>query len=266
MSKENKANKQATAENKPAAAQDAKKAKVVENTSTKLVLRQDQLVSATELEQKQARAVLEEVVKQKKAPDMDAQFMKDRLDKAGISMFLSDKLQQTIWDAKRAIATGVIAFLDTKQLCNKVYEQAVADGHSPMDARKIVFIFVADEGRFLTERTVRNYLPAEAKDPSKNRAEQTKAFHERNKTAEEKEGLKQFYCSVEVAREIAKFAERNEGCLVFAREKELVRARAKVTIEVKGKDGKFHKADMTPESAEQAVAAAPKVKTGGKKK
>ncbi len=195
---------------------------------------------------------------------LDITLLAETLKRNGIMKLPSDGLVANALQSRKTMALGEVAFKKSRQLIIETYEAAKAEGFTPQEARKLVVILVTDNGRILSERTVRNYLPTEAKDQSKNRSEELKAHHEekrqqaeQSKTEEERKGWTPLIVPVMWAEEIAKFAAKKEACILFHDGKVIHKVKPAVVHEEMGKDGKLHKV--------QEAAPAPQAQTPSKK-
>lgn len=202
------------------------------------------------LDENQQVQVAEKILQEKK-PSMDAQFLMQTLTKAGISKIPSQELQNLALATRKDFATGFLGIKKMKDHIREMYERAVnVEKFTPLEAGKLIKILVSQNGKIVSDRTVRNYLPAEAKHSEKAHAEAATPEEKAEKEAAAANSqpprpeVRQFIIPVMWVEKIADFAKKHpkEACLlVLNQDNSIKRVTQAVTIEEKGNDGKMHK-------------------------
>ena len=176
-------------------------------------------------------ATLERIANEKKS-DLDTAMLYEKIAKDGL-MPPNDEVVNLALKARRELASGMLSGFKARELLRQAYDAAREQGYDPQAARSIVeFLVVRDGKRLLNERTVRNALPQEAKDPRKNRGatgDQSQA--PRPKTPEELEGMKEMIIPPAAAQGIAKYAEKGLGCIVVYKNNHFVKIKPAVIVQ-----------------------------------
>ena len=212
-------------------------------------------LSFDKLEESQQLALAEKVASEKK-PHMDAQLLLETLQKNGIQKVPSQELVNIALEGRRQFATGTAAYIKAKDKILETYNQAIKEGFTPQESRKIVVLLVTQNGKILSDRTVRNYLPAEAKATQKAHAvaatPEEKAEKQAAAEASTIQQVRQFIIPVNWVNEIVNFAKKHpsEACLLVLNSDNSIRRISQAVIsEEIGKDGKPHKVTRpTPEA------------------
>lgn len=206
-------------------------------------------------------------VAQENRKTLDVTLLAETLKKNGIMKLPSDNLVASALQSRKTMALGEVAFKKSRQLILETYEAAKAEGFTPQEARKLVVILVTDNGRILSERTVRNYLPAEAKDVSRDRSEELKKYHEEKRKEAEKQlseeqrnGWSGIIVPVMWAEKIAEFAAKKEACIIYHDGKIIHKVKPAVVHEEMGQDGKLHKVTPVPQTQTQTPSKKFKVR------
>lgn len=204
-----------------------------ENTTKKTETNKTAIMTFDNMTEETQMQQLERVANEKK-PSIDGTFLFQELKRQGINRIPSEELQDTALNARKEFAEGGLRLLRGKQLIIGTYNKAIEEKYTPIEARKIVIILITQNGRLLSDRTVRRYLPQEAKDESKT-TETNKEIAAKPKTQEQQEGLTEIYLPPKAVKEIAAFAAKNEACRMFLHGKAYMKVKPAVETETVSK-------------------------------
>lgn len=230
-----------------------KKAKEVKLTFDKLTIDQQ-------------AEIAEKVIAVKK-PTLDLPLLYKELKDGKVNKIPSDKLVNLALQGRSAVAGIYVAYKKTKDLIPQVYESAKNEGFTPFEARRFCEIVIAKDGALLSLRTIRNYLPEEAKNAKFAELNAQKPQLTEQEKAENKEAAaastvpkdetRQFIIPVMWVEKIAEFAKKHpkEACLVILnKDNTIKKIDQQVIVEEKGQDGKFHKVNKAAEDVKEVVA------------